>query len=166
MNFLRNITSGMRLTIGQTTQYLKFNFSQAGSYDTIIAEVAVIGQDNQQIPIQSINNLAGDNPDLQNLVDEQSMVQYPVRLHVKHVLRRDILRSDSRTILAQLQIPYEWTHPPLGKLIQAAGIAIFGFDPFGWRIMGVIFATLMIVLSTCWGKSCWAHGLAVSRRRS
>ena len=29
---------------------------------------------------------------------------------------------------------------------MAAGIAIFGHNPFGWRIAGVIFATLMIPL--------------------
>ena len=51
-----------------------------------------------------------------------------------------------------LQSDYEWTHPPLGKLIQAAGILIFGFNPFGWRIMGVIFATLMIALVYLVGK--------------
>ncbi len=51
-----------------------------------------------------------------------------------------------------LQLPYEWTHPPLGKLIQASSILIFGFDPFGWRIMGVIFATLMIPLIYLLGK--------------
>ena len=51
-----------------------------------------------------------------------------------------------------LQLPYEWTHPPLGKLIQASGILVFGFNPFGWRIMGVIFATLMIPLIYLLGK--------------
>jgi dolichyl-phosphate-mannose--protein O-mannosyl transferase len=52
----------------------------------------------------------------------------------------------------KLQHPYEWTHPPLGKLIIAAGISVFGYNPFGWRIMGVIFATLMIPLIYILGK--------------
>ncbi|MCW7079634.1 MAG: glycosyltransferase family 39 protein [Candidatus Methanospirare jalkutatii] len=42
--------------------------------------------------------------------------------------------------------PYEWTHPPLAKLIIAAGILLFGMNPFGWRIFGVIAATAMIPL--------------------
>jgi dolichyl-phosphate-mannose-protein mannosyltransferase len=138
-------------TIDQTTQYLKFNFSQAGSYNTIIAEVAVIGQDNKQIPIQSINNLAGDNPNLQNLVDEQSIVQYPSD-YMSNTYFDEIYFVRTAEQYLHLQIPYEWTHPPLGKLIQAAGIVIFGFDPFGWRIMGVIFATLMIALVYLLGK--------------
>ena len=36
--------------------------------------------------------------------------------------------------------------PPLGKLIIASGILSFGSTPFGWRISGVIFATLTLPL--------------------
>ena len=41
---------------------------------------------------------------------------------------------------------YEWTHPPLGKLIIALGILIFGMKPFGWRIMGALFGVAMVPL--------------------
>ena len=26
------------------------------------------------------------------------------------------------------------SHPPLGKWLIGAGIAVFGYDPFGWRV--------------------------------
>lgn len=39
---------------------------------------------------------------------------------------------------------YENTHPPLGKLLIAAGIKMFGMTPFGWRFMGALFGVLMI----------------------
>ncbi len=42
--------------------------------------------------------------------------------------------------------PYEATHPPLGKVIIAAGVAIFGMNPFGWRFMGTLFGVLMLPL--------------------
>lgn len=40
--------------------------------------------------------------------------------------------------------PYENSHPPLGKIIIAVGIAIFGMNAFGWRIMGTLFGIGMI----------------------
>jgi hypothetical protein len=42
--------------------------------------------------------------------------------------------------------PYEWTHPPLGKIIIAAGIAVFGMDPFGWRLPAYFFGVAMLPL--------------------
>ncbi|MBQ5561091.1 MAG: phospholipid carrier-dependent glycosyltransferase [Lachnospiraceae bacterium] len=40
----------------------------------------------------------------------------------------------------------ERTHPPMGKLIVALGIRIFGMNPFGWRFMGVLFGVFMLFL--------------------
>lgn len=47
---------------------------------------------------------------------------------------------------------YENTHPPLGKLIIAVGITIFGMNPFGWRIMGALFSIATVVLAYFLGK--------------
>lgn len=138
------------VSVGQTTQYLKFNFSQAG-YDTNIAEVAVISTDDQQVQIQSIINAGTGSPNLQDMVDEQGMVQYPAD-YMSNTYFDEIYFVRTAEQYLNLQYPYEWTHPPLGKLIQAAGIAVMGFDPFGWRMMGVIFATLMIALAYLIGK--------------
>ncbi|MEA1879602.1 MAG: glycosyltransferase family 39 protein [Campylobacterota bacterium] len=46
---------------------------------------------------------------------------------------------DTRTI-------YENTHPYLGKIILMQGIKLFGMNPFGWRMMNVVFAGLMIAV--------------------
>ena len=40
--------------------------------------------------------------------------------------------------------PYEISHPPLGKIILSAGIALFGMSPFGWRFSGTLFGVLML----------------------
>lgn len=37
-------------------------------------------------------------------------------------------------------------HPPLGKFIIALGLAVFGNDPFGWRIMPAVFGVAAIFL--------------------
>jgi len=43
---------------------------------------------------------------------------------------------------------FEWTHPPLSKLIMAGMMGIFGENSFGWRIGSVVFGTLGIVAAT------------------
>ena len=52
----------------------------------------------------------------------------------------------ARTALEHLEniYPYEITHPPLGKLILSAGIALFGMTPFGWRFSGTLIGVLMV----------------------
>lgn len=39
---------------------------------------------------------------------------------------------------------YENTHPPMGKILIAAGIALFGMNPFGWRIIGTLLGIAMV----------------------
>ncbi len=39
---------------------------------------------------------------------------------------------------------YENTHPPLGKFFISLGIRVFGMNPFGWRIVGVLFGIAML----------------------
>lgn len=51
-----------------------------------------------------------------------------------------------RTAIEHIQgkTPYEYTHPPLGKLLIALGILIFGQTPFGWRFMGAFTGVIML----------------------
>ena len=41
---------------------------------------------------------------------------------------------------------YEWTHPPLGKLMISVGISIFGMVPFGWRFIGTLMGVVMVLV--------------------
>lgn len=41
---------------------------------------------------------------------------------------------------------YENTHPPLGKIFISLGVLAFGMNPFGWRIIGVLFGIAMVPL--------------------
>lgn len=47
---------------------------------------------------------------------------------------------------------YENTHPPLGKILIAVGIALFGMNPFGWRIAGAVCGVLMVPVMYLFGK--------------
>jgi len=42
------------------------------------------------------------------------------------------------------QDAYEWTHPPLGKVIMSWFISLFGMTPFGWRFAGALCGVLML----------------------
>ncbi|MWV28440.1 glycosyltransferase family 39 protein [Aurantiacibacter rhizosphaerae] len=60
----------------------------------------------------------------------------------------------ARAVL-DLQWALNVEHPPLAKQIIALGIAIFGDEPFGWRIMSVLFGTLALfaAMRTMWFAS-------------
>lgn len=44
-----------------------------------------------------------------------------------------------------------WEHPPLGKILMAAGIAAFGDRPIGWRVMSTVFGALTLAGMYFWG---------------
>jgi dolichyl-phosphate-mannose--protein O-mannosyl transferase len=147
----------------QTTRYIKVDFyNTADGQSATIAEIAVINPEGQKLAIASVKGLNSGNANLSNLIDEQNLVQYPAT-YMTETYFDEIYFVRTAEQYLHLQWPYEWTHPPLGKLIQAAGIGIFGFSPFGWRFMGVIFGTLMIPVMYLLGKRLfgnWIGGFA------
>jgi dolichyl-phosphate-mannose-protein mannosyltransferase len=140
--------SWSEVNINSLTQYVRFDFEQ-GSIE--VAEMALLSQDNKRIAIAAIDDENASDPNLSKLIDEQNLVQCPPT-YMSETIFDEIYFVRTAENYLKLQHPYEWTHPPLGKLIIAAGISVFGYNPFGWRIMGVIFATLMIPLIYILGK--------------
>lgn len=49
-------------------------------------------------------------------------------------------------------VPYETTHPPLGKVIMSWCVGIFGMTPFGWRFAGAVAGILMLPAMYLLGK--------------
>ena len=141
------------------TQYARFSFEQAS---VEVAEIAVLSQDNQRIAITAVTGEGASDPSLSHLIDEQNLVQLPPT-YMQETYFDEIYFVRTAEQYLKLQTPYEWTHPPLGKLIIASGISVFGYNPFGWRVMGIIFATLMIPLIYILGKELlgtWIGGFA------
>ena len=60
----------------------------------------------------------------------------------------------ARTAFEHLQgtVPYETSHPPLGKIFISWGIALFGMTPFGWRFAGALAGVLMLPVLYALGK--------------
>jgi dolichyl-phosphate-mannose-protein mannosyltransferase len=149
VNILASYYSWNSLNIERNVQYVRFDFQPQTSVE--IAEIAFLNSDNQLITIGNIAQENGSDANLPKLIDEQSLVHLPPT-YMSQTYFDEIYFVQTAEQYLHLQSPYEWTHPPLGKLIQAAGIIAFGFDPFGWRIMGVLFATLMIPVMYLLGK--------------
>ena len=129
-----------------------------------VSEIGLQSQTNQQIPIISITGENTTDPTLTKLVDEQNKLQIPPDYMSKMYFDEVYFARSAENYLHN-QIPNERTHPPLGKLIQASGIVTFGDTPFGWRIMGVIFGTLMIPLMYLLGKKLfgtWIGGFSAA----
>jgi dolichyl-phosphate-mannose-protein mannosyltransferase len=129
-----------------------------------VSEIGVLSQSNQQIPITQIIGENSSNPNLSKLVDEQNLVQIPPT-YMSQTYFDEVYFARSAENYLNHQIPHERTHPPLGKLIQSIGIAVLGDTPFGWRMMGVVFATLMIPLMYILGKKLfgtWIGGFSAA----
>jgi dolichyl-phosphate-mannose--protein O-mannosyl transferase len=108
-----------------------------------IYEVGAVDENGATIPI--IESRGSDPLDIHvsRLFDEQGLIEYPPTFFSQTYFDEIYFVRAAQDYLAQREA-FEWTHPPLGKLILAAGISLFSFSPLGWRLIGVIFATLMI----------------------
>lgn len=57
------------------------------------------------------------------------------------------------------------SHPPLGKWLIGAGIALFGYEPFGWRVTAALAGTATVALTHLLAFRLlrgWATGMAVT----
>jgi dolichyl-phosphate-mannose-protein mannosyltransferase len=156
--------------VNVNTQYLEFNIT-AETYDSRpdfywsipnptdqtpspfieISEIGISNPNNQQIPIVGITGENSTDDTLSKLIDEQGSLQIPPT-YMSKMYFDEVYFARSAIQFVNHQIPDERTHPDLGKLIQAVGVGILGATPFAWRIMGVIFGTLIVVVMFLLGK--------------
>lgn len=132
---MKNVSS-KAATTGVTLVVTGGDASRNKTADLIMLEMAFFDENGELIECTVPDSAKA-------LFDEQDTV--PERSSYYNGMYFDELYH-GRTALEHIEnLPvYEWTHPPLGKLIIAVGILIFGMNPFGWRIMGVIFGILMV----------------------
>ena len=81
----------------------------------------------------------------ENLLDEQSSFEYAPSFWTGFYFDEIYHARTAWEMLNRIE-PYETTHPPLGKLLISSGIALFGMNPFGWRIMGALFGVALVPL--------------------
>ena len=128
----------------QTARYVRLTAQSAG---LILYEVGFLDENGNALPIagveQSGQREGADSAAL--LIDEQATVPpYPSYLNSTYF--DEIYHA--RTAFEHLHglNCYEWTHPPLGKVLMMVGIQLFGMTPFGWRFMGALVGVMMVPL--------------------
>jgi predicted membrane-bound dolichyl-phosphate-mannose-protein mannosyltransferase len=137
-------TANSTETTGVTLVVLGGDSSRPKEADLVLLELAFFDENGELIECTA-------SAGAEAIVDEQKTV--PAYTSYMTGMYFDELYH-GRTALEHINNSkvYEWTHPPLGKLIISVGILIFGMKPFGWRIMGVLFGIAMVPVMYCFGK--------------
>lgn len=139
--------------LGKETRYVRLLLINISGR---FAELALFSN-NQKLPISQIA-VDGDQTLGRPLFDEQNLVCselsstcYPTSYKSGSYFDEVYYVKTAEETL-KLEDPTQWDHPPMSKLLIALGISVFGDNPFGWRIAGVIFGALMIPLIYLFAK--------------
>ncbi len=136
----------------QRARYVRIIAERAG---LTLCEVGFLDQNGQVLPIASVYSVggsAGYDYDPKALIDEQETVP-PYPSYLNGMYFDEIYHGRTAyEFLNQWESVYEYTHPPLGKVLIMVGIQLFGMTPFGWRFMPALFGVLMVPLMYLLGK--------------
>lgn len=113
-----------------------------------INEIAFFDSNGEQIGARAWSDT---DPEAAKLTDEQDEV--PAKPSYLNGMYFDELYH-ARTAYEHLNglQPYENSHPPLGKVLIMLGIAVFGMNAFGWRIVGTLFGIGMVPIMYAFAK--------------
>lgn len=121
-------------SINLTTDYIKI-ISEDNNLS--LGEMIFYDEDGNKIkPITRKDNY---------LIDESSVLPKKVSFLNENCFDEIYYVSSAYEYVHNLEVS-EWTHPPLGKLIIAIPIYLFGFSPFNYRLMGNLAGIFMIAL--------------------
>lgn len=121
------------LYIGEKCKYIKIHFTET----TSLGELAFYNNSKEYIDYSSTNAFLNDEQDL--IPDHKS--------YMNSTYFDEIYFARTAYQYVHGMQTYEWTHPPLGKLIQAIPIYLTGiFSPFTYRLMGNIAGILMLLV--------------------
>ena len=126
-------------------------------------EVLFCNKDGEILPavISSHNGGTAESElysDPENLLDEQDTCEeLPVFLNAEKKEKKagrpswwnstyfdEIYHARTAYEFLKGSVPYETSHPPLGKVLMSFAVAVFGMTPFGWRFAGALAGILML----------------------
>lgn len=100
-----------------------------------LGDIMLYGNNNEKIKIIKEKN----NP----IIDEQNLVPKEIS-YLNSTYFDEIYYARTAYEYAMGIDAFEWSHPPLGKLIMTIPVYLFGFSPFTYRLMSTLFGILLI----------------------
>lgn len=147
------------------TRYLKMIVDKPGG---VFNEITVYESGSTQ-PLRGIKVIEqstdkNDRGTIANLFDEPNKTKYTLSF-LTEAEQDETIHVRTASELLNHREPYEKTHPYLGHLLIGLGISIFGMNPFGWRIISLIFGAAMISILCVFGmklfrRRFWAFSAA------
>ena len=126
-------------------KYIKILFLEKSS----IGEIAFYNNNKEIIKIEDV---IYNKKHIKSLNDEQNTIPNKIS-YMNSSYFDEIYFARTAYEYTQGMETYEWTHPPLGKLIQAIPIYINNYlSPFNYRLMGNISGILMIAVMYMFAK--------------
>lgn len=122
---------------GATGRYIRA-LRTSGADDIHVYEI-VPAKEGAPLPVVSVSGKG----DAKALIDEQALLDTTASHKTGMYFDEVYHARTAYEFIHHLKV-YETTHPPLGKVLISAGIALFGMNPFGWRVVGTLFGVLMI----------------------
>ncbi len=146
LNSDKSVISSQTITDGAVFNHSTIDSNKKGHYITLsskaqdlrIMELYILDTNSNLITPKNSTDTS-----VTNLFDEQEL--YPKRYSHRNSMYFDEIYH-ARTayeFIHGLDV-YEWTHPPLGKVLIAAGVKLFGMTPFGWRFVGTLIGVFMV----------------------
>lgn len=137
--------------LSNQVKYIRIKFIK----DSTLGEVAFYNEEGNYLAIKSVTNSNGEL--INELKDESDVVPTQIS-YMNSSYFDEIYFARTAYEYAHNIKTYEWTHPPLGKIIQMIPIVITNnFSPFTYRFMGNISGILMIFVMYLFGKKLFKY---------
>ena len=170
--------SGESNIVHFTGRYIRLTAQQI---NLKLNEIIFRDRDGQPIPAAIISHTGGETEsslysDPEKLTDEQDTLENLPGLLGKSATAQaepswwnstyfdEIYHARTAYEFLQGTVPYETSHPPLGKVMMSWAVAVFGMTPFGWRFAGALAGILMLpgiyLIAKQLTKKTWAGVLA------
>ncbi|MBR6504614.1 MAG: phospholipid carrier-dependent glycosyltransferase [Clostridia bacterium] len=122
------------LEVNEKFRYLKIVGQTEDSY---LGDIAIYNKNEERVKVYAINQEAN------LIIDEEKCVPEEISF-INSTYFDEIYHPRTAYEYVHGIDVYEWTHPPLGKLLMAIPISMLGMCPFAYRLMGNIAGILML----------------------